>query len=102
MNKLKNKLRIAIQSKGRLNQSSLDFLASLGLKFTPKGRKLVVPCDNLDLDLLYLRSEDIPEYVSRGTADFGIVGENLLYEKKPKVKKLRKLGFGECKLIIAV
>ncbi|MDD3067170.1 MAG: ATP phosphoribosyltransferase, partial [Candidatus Gracilibacteria bacterium] len=68
----------------------------------PKGRKLVVPCVNFDLDLLYLRSEDIPEYVSRGTADFGIVGENLLYEKKPKVKKLRKLGFGECKLIIAV
>ena len=99
---MENRLRIAIQSKGRLSQASLDFLASLGLNFLPNGRKLVSPCTNFNLDILYLRNEDIPEYVSRGTADFGIVGENVIYEKCPKIKKIKGLNFGKCKLVIAV
>lgn len=102
MNKMENKLRLAIQSKGRLSSASLSFLSSMGLKFPPNGRKLVSGCTNFDLDILYLRSEDIPEYVSRGTADFGIVGENVIYEKCPKIKKIKGLNFGNCKLIIAV
>lgn len=101
MNK-KKRLTLAIQSKGRLYQGSMNFLTSLGLFFPPNGRKLINSCMNFDLDILYVRSDDIPEYVRRGVADFGIVGENVLYEKNARIYKLKGLGFGKCSLVIAV
>ncbi|MEK7480350.1 MAG: ATP phosphoribosyltransferase [Patescibacteria group bacterium] len=94
--------RIAIQKKGRLYQASMDFLLSRGLTFAQNGRSLIVSSENADIDLIYLRDDDIPEYVSRGVADFGIVGENVLAEKGAGLSVVAKLGFGECSLMIAV
>lgn len=95
-------LRIAIQSKGKLSDASLAFLSSLGLQFDPNGRNCMVSCKNSNLDILFLRDDDIPEYVERGIADFGIVGENVLFEKNASVTIERKLGFASCSLVIAV
>lgn len=95
------RLKIAVQKSGRLNQASMDFLVSCGLSFAPNGNSLIRPCENYDLDVLYLRDDDIPEYVSRGVADFGIVGENVLAEKQIKLTILKKFDFGKCKLMIA-
>ena len=97
-----DRLKIAIQKSGRLNPPSLALLASLGLEFLPSGNALLQPCRNADLDLLFLRDDDIPEYVSRGVADFAIVGENVLLEKQATVEVVRRLDFGRCRLVIAV
>ncbi len=97
-----NPLRIAVQSHGRLSEPSLEYLRSLGLKFKTNGRALITPCDNFSLDILHLRDDDIPEYVSREVADFGIVGENVLYEKNSRVNIIKRLGFGFCSLVIGV
>lgn len=97
------KIRIAIQKNGRLCEASLLYLKTVGLKFNLENSgRYIVPCFNKDLDLLLVRNSDIPEYVKNGVADFGIVGRNVLYEHKEKFKVLCKLGFGLCKLIIAV
>lgn len=96
-----DKLKIAVQKSGRLNQASMDFLASCGLQFVPNGNLLIRPCQNFNLEILYLRDDDIPEYVSRGVADFGIVGQNVLAEKGINLKILRKFEFGKCRLMIA-
>ena len=97
-----NNLRIAIQSKGRMADNSLDFLYSLGLKFKANGRNCIVECANYNLDILFLRDDDIPKYVERGVADFGIVGENVILEQNARVKILKKLSFSFCSLVIAV
>jgi ATP phosphoribosyltransferase len=97
-----DRTRIAIQKRGRLTDPSLDFLYSLGLKFTPNGRNLVTPCESVPIDILHLRDDDIPEYVCRSVVDFGIVGENVLYEKNAHVDVLKRLGFCPCSLVIAV
>ncbi|MBI2638376.1 ATP phosphoribosyltransferase [Candidatus Peregrinibacteria bacterium] len=97
-----NNVRIAIQAKGKLAEPSLGFLLSLGLRFKPNGRNCIVTCENCPLDILFLRDDDIPDYVSRGIADFGIIGENVLLEKNARVKILKKLGFGTCSLVLAV
>lgn len=94
-------IRIAVQGKGRLSNHSIGFLSSLGLKFNPNGRNCLATCVNSNLDILFLRDDDIPEYVERGVSDFGIVGENVLLEKRARVNVLRKLGFGKCSLVIA-
>ncbi len=97
----KGRTRIAVQKSGRLSEPSLNFLYSQGLKFEPNGRNLVTPCDNHDVDILHLRDDDIPEYVCRSVVDYGIVGENVLYEKEVQVNVLKKLGFCPCSLVIA-
>jgi len=97
-----SRLRIAIQSKGRLQENSISFLKSQGLKFEINGRSLVTPCIDQEIDVLLLRNSDIPEYVHAGVAEFGIVGENVLQEKNTHVRILKKLGFGICRLVIAV
>lgn len=94
--------RIAIQSKGRLADQSLAFLSSLGLTFKPNGRSCMAVCENYPLDILFLRDDDIPRYVSRGITDFGIVGENILKEENEKVQIIKRLDFGLCSLVIAV
>lgn len=98
----KPKIRIAIQSKGRLAEESINFLNSLGLSFNPNGRNYIVRCTNFDIEILFLRDDDIPEYVESSVADFGIVGENVLLEKETEATILKKLGFGRCSLVIAV
>lgn len=97
-----NNFRIAIQSKGRLAEESMNFLSSLGLTFSPNGRNYIAKCQNYDLEILFIRDDDIPEYVEGGVADFGIIGENVLLEKQSQVIVAQKLGFGRCSLVIAI
>lgn len=98
---MKTKIRIAVQKKGRMQAQSLKFLKSLGLQFEKNGKKLIIPCKNAGVELLFVRNSDIPEYVKGEVADFGIVGENILREKNYKLEIIRKLGFGKCSLVIA-
>lgn len=95
------KVRIAIQNQGRLREPSLNFLRSLGLKFKENGRDLITSCDNADIEIIYVRNGDIPDYIKSNTADYGIVGENVLIEKKADLKTIKKLGFGRCSLVLA-
>lgn len=92
--------KIAIQKKGRLTDESLKYLRSLGIK-VPKNERELIACSD-DLEILFLRQTDIPEFVEKGIIDFGIVGENAVAEKKYKVQVVDKLGFGRCSLQIAV
>lgn len=95
-------LKLAIQKEGRLTTETLSFLRQTGLEFESYKQRLFSSCRNFPLEILYLRDDDIPNYVSTGVVNLGIVGQNLLYEKREKVKKLLNLRFGFCSLIIAV
>ena len=97
-----DRLKIAIQKKGRLSEASLTFLNSLGLRFTPNGHYLIQKCEDREIDLILLRDDDIPEYISRGIADFAIIGENVLLEKQLNANIIRELDFAKCRLCIAV
>ncbi|OGG03592.1 ATP phosphoribosyltransferase [Candidatus Gottesmanbacteria bacterium RBG_16_37_8] len=97
-----NNLKLAIQKEGRLTEETLSFLRRTGLEFESYQQRLFSSCRNFPLEILYLRDDDIPNYVSTGVVDLGIVGQNLLYEKREKVKKLLNLRFGFSSLIIAV
>lgn len=100
--KTQERLKIAVQKSGRLYQNSMDFLTSRGLSFSPDSRALIRRSQNSNIDIVYLRDDDIPEYVSRGIADFGIVGQNVLAEKGLTLRIVTKLDFGLCRLVIAV
>lgn len=95
-------LRLAIPNKGRLMEPTLDLLDQMGLEFDNRNRRLFSPCLNFDLDLLFLRTADIPRYVENGTVDIGITGLDIVEEEKAKVKIVNKLDFGKCNLSIAV
>ena len=95
-------LKIAVQKKGRLAEPSRQILKSIGLDFEHYEGRLFSPCRNFPLDILFLRDDDIPEYVQDGVADLGIVGLNVVPEKAAQVVELDSLGFGICTLSIAV
>ncbi|MBU0767239.1 ATP phosphoribosyltransferase [Patescibacteria group bacterium] len=95
-------IRIAVQRSGRLSEGSLDLLKNMGLQFETYQNRLFTRCRNESLDILFLRDDDIPEYVQNGTADLGIVGSNLLDESGAKVERMLSLDFGFCTLAIAV
>lgn len=95
-------LKLAIQKEGRLTDETLEFLRKAGLEFESYKQRLFSTCKNFPLEIIYLRDDDIPDYVASGTVDLGIVGQNILYEERPKVRKLLNLRFGSCSLIIAV
>ena len=95
-------LKIAVQKKGRLAEPSRQILKSIGLDFEHYEGRLFSPCRNFPLDILFLRDDDIPEYVQDGVADLGIVGLNVVQEKAAQVVELDALGFGTCTLSIAV
>ncbi|MBI5662297.1 MAG: ATP phosphoribosyltransferase [Ignavibacterium album] len=95
-------LKLAIQKSGRLSESSLQLLKNCNLDIEKFNDRLVVSIRNFKLDLLFLRDDDIPEYVQDGVAELGIVGEDVLNETKADVKVVRKLGFGRCSLRIAI
>lgn len=102
MNKMNNNnLKIAIQQKGRLAEASLELLKSAGMEFDTYKRMLYSSCRNFPLDILYVRDDDIPQYVADGTVDLGIVGDDVLMERQKNVKKIVPLNFGYCSLIIA-
>ncbi len=106
-----NRLRIAIQKSGRLSKESMKLLASCGIKFNINEQRLIAHCDNLPIDLLRVRDDDIPGLVMDGVVDLGFIGENVLEEeqierqrldKPSSCRKLRQLDFGACRLSIAV
>jgi len=99
---MKQKLKIAIQKSGRLNDDSIRILKECGIGFNDGMNKLKAEAMNFPLEVFFLRDDDIPQYVEDGVADIGIVGENVLLEKNKDVKVVDRLGFGKCRLSIAV
>ncbi len=95
-------LKIAIQKSGRLSEKSLGLLAECGIKINNGDRKLKAEAKNFPVEVLFLRDDDIPQYVEQGVADIGILGENEVWEKDKKVSVVRKLGFASCKLSLAI
>lgn len=95
-------LRIAVQSKGRLYDETMELLSAAGIKMAAVKRTLLVPSRNFPVELLYLRDDDIPDSVATGTADIGIVGLNEVMEKQQDVQILRRLGFSKCRLSLAI
>lgn len=96
------KLRIAIQKAGRLHEDSVRLLKESGIDISNGVNKLKTEASNFPLEVFFLRDDDIPQYVEDGVADAGIVGENIVLEGQKQVKVLEKLGFGRCRLSIAV
>jgi ATP phosphoribosyltransferase len=94
-------LKWAVQRSGRLTESTLGLLHTIGLEFESYGQRLFSHCRNFPLSILYGRDDDIPGYIARGTVDLGIVGRNLLYEEGVDVVELVPLGFGYCELVVA-
>jgi ATP phosphoribosyltransferase len=95
-------LKISIQKSGRLNEKSVEILKNCGLSFENYKSSLISTVTNFPLEILFLRDDDIPEYVQDGIADLGIVGENVIVEAGAEVTYLQKLGFGKCTLKIAI
>jgi len=96
------RLTVAVPSKGRMLQPTLDLCAAAGLSFETTDRALLVPCANAPIDLLLVRPHDIPEYVQDGVVDAGITGANLVVESEADVETLAELGFARCTLEAAV
>ena len=87
------KLKIAIQKSGRLSEKSIELLQECGIKVSNGDRKLKTSASNFPMEILFLRDDDIPQYVEQGVADIGILGENEVWEKEKNVKVVEKLGF---------
>jgi ATP phosphoribosyltransferase len=96
------KLRIAIQKSGRLYEDSVSLLKECGIDLRNVKDRLKTESDNFPLEVFFLRDDDIPQYVQDHVADIGIVGENVLLEKNKFVNIVEQLGFGKCRLSIAV
>ncbi len=99
---METRLRIAVQSKGRLYDETMELLGESGIKLAAVKRTLLVPSRNFPVELLFLRDDDIPESVANGTADIGIVGLNEVMEQNKEVKILKELGFSKCRLSLAI
>lgn len=97
-----DKLKIAIQANGRLNDDSIKLLNESGIEITIGRRKLVSEAKNFPLEVLFLRDDDIPQTVAGGVADIGIVGENEMLEKDENVVIAKRLGFSKCRLSLAI
>ncbi len=95
-------LKLAIQKSGRLHEDSMKLLKECGIAISNGANKLKTEATNFPLQVFFLRDDDIPQYVEDGVADIGIVGENVVYEKNKLVKTVEQLGFGGCRLSIAV
>jgi len=96
------KLKIAIQTKGRLNEDSMELIRESGIDLSMGRRKLVSTAGNFPVEALFLRDDDIPQTVADGVADVGIVGENEMLEKQEDVLIAKRLGFSKCRLSLAI
>src|ERR1700712_2791877 len=96
------KLKIAIQKSGRLHDDSVKLLKECGIDISNGVNKLKAEASNFPLEVFFLRDDDIPQYVEDSVADIGIVGENVVLEKNREVNVVEKLGYGRCRLSIAV
>ena len=97
-----NKLKIALQKSGRLSEKSLELLQECGIKIPDFKSKLKNSATNFPLEILFLRDDDIPKYVEQGIVDIGIIGENEVLEQNKNVDLIRKLGFANCRLSLAI
>lgn len=95
-------LKIAIQKSGRLHESSMQLLKECGIEINNGNRQLKITALDFPLEAYFFRDDDIPQYVFDNIADIGIVGENVLYENNKDIDVISKLGFGHCRLSIAV
>ena len=95
-------LRIAIQSKGRLYEDTMDLLAEAGIRIPSSKRTLLVQSTNFPIEVLFLRDDDIPQSVATGVADLGIVGKNEFEERMEDADIIRPLGFSKCRLSLAI
>jgi ATP phosphoribosyltransferase len=96
------KIKIAIQKSGRLSEKSLAMIAEAGINLSNGSRKLISLATNFPLEILFLRDDDIPQYVADGVADAGIVGGNVVAESGIMLNVLQNLGFARCRLSLAV
>ena len=95
-------LKIAVQKSGRLYEGSMKLLKECGIEISNGNNQLRVVAANFPVEVFFLRDDDIPEYVQDAVADIGFVGENVVIETNKKVEKIEKLGFGKCRLSVAV
>jgi ATP phosphoribosyltransferase len=95
-------VKLAIQKSGRLHEDSIELLNDCGIAVKSGGNQLRSVAENFPLEVYFLRDDDIPQYVEDGVAHLGMVGENVLFEKEKKVEVVEALGFGKCRLSIAV
>ena len=95
-------LRIAVQSKGRLYEDTMDLLKETGIKINNARRTLLVQSSNFPIEVLYMRDDDIPECVASGVADIGIVGENEFVERDVDANIVKRLGFSKCRISLAI
>ena len=95
-------LRIAVQSKGRLFDDTMNLLAEADIKVSATKRTLLVQSSNFPLEVLYLRDDDIPQSVASGVADIGVVGENEFVERGEDADVVSRLGFSKCRLSLAI
>ena len=96
------RLKIAIQKKGRLSDKSKSLLKECGIKINNGKNQLMARSTNFPIDFLFLRDDDIPQYVEDGVSDLGIIGENVFLEKGKKVEVIKQLGFSKCRMCLAV
>ena len=99
---LYNMLRIAVQSKGRLYDETMELLQESGISLGVSKRTLLVQAGNFPVEVLFLRDDDIPQSVAGGVADVGIVGENEFVERNEKADVIKRLGFSRCRLSLAI
>ena len=92
------RIRLALQKEGRLSNNSVRILEKIGVGPENGARSLFSECRNFDMDLLWLRDDDIPQYVQSGSCELGIAGENVIFEKQIEVDILERLDFGKCEL----
>ena len=97
-----NTLKIAVQKSGRLSEKSLQLLEECGIKISNGERKLKAVAQNFPIEILFLRDDDIPQYVEQGVVDIGILGENEVWEKDKQVKIIKQLGFAGCRMSLAI
>lgn len=95
-------LRIAIQSKGRLYEDTMNLLNEADINVVPSKRSLLVQSSNFPLEVLFLRDDDIPQSVASGVADIGVVGENEFEERQENAQIISRLGFSKCRLSLAI
>jgi len=96
------KLKLAVQKSGRLHEDSIRLLKECGIDINNGLNRLKTEASNFPMEVLYLRDDDIPQYVQDGVADIGIVGQNVLLEKAVHITEVLPLGFGKCRLALAV
>ena len=96
------KIKFAIPSKGRLKEPTIELLKKSGFKFRAQGRNLYATCTNYDIVFIFIRADDIPVLIDSGVVDLGITGSDLVQERKADVAHLLNLGYGQCRLCVAV